>query len=346
MIIAKPTGYTVDTGNAKCPDHLWMLDEASGLQLFDQGKSPNKIHMDISNAIMRAVDASLGTILNTSLSPNYVGYSAIDASVWSGVGTLVLVGIVKPANATSPAVSEVFFGVASSTTANAGARLRSSGNAGVDGAQVNVTDNASVVASVTGADIYTGDWKFFAAKIRIGAGQVNCAVSVDGSPWGNDINTTLGALTNNRYGIGCRPGPAINQQATASHLAAFSYEGVDWATIDDAWIADLYANPWQFLSGAVTTTSLQVDVHPDAVGATGIAGAVFVAPAGAEMVGEFIGEFTGAAFDTALAGGLARLKVPTGNFGGDYLEEGTPLVVVLQNSAYTTGVIPATVVAS
>ncbi len=38
-ISAKPSVYTVNTGHALCPDHLWMMDENTGTTLTDKGKT-------------------------------------------------------------------------------------------------------------------------------------------------------------------------------------------------------------------------------------------------------------------------------------------------------------------
>lgn len=93
-----------------------------------------------------------------------------------------------------------------------------------------------------------------------------------------------------------------------------------------------------------TGNTLRVEADPSAAGATGVAGSVFAAPDGSDMVGPKIGEFTGESFEAALVDGKAVLKVLVSAFGGTGLLLADTPVVLLRNADYTTGFVSATVI--
>lgn len=104
---------------------------------------------------------------------------------------------------------------------------------------------------------------------------------------------------------------------------------------DSAWVE----------SAAFTTLTRKLsltNVHPDAIGVSGVAGVVFEAPSGSDITGARIGEFTGGVFVDS--SGVAALKVPCAAFGGTALLTTDTPVVYLQTATYNTPVFSATVV--
>lgn len=100
-----------------------------------------------------------------------------------------------------------------------------------------------------------------------------------------------------------------------------------------------------WVPGSGTTgNTLKVLVDPAAVAATNISGVVFAAPAGGEITGAKIGEFSGESVEADLEGGQAVLKVPVADFGGTGLLLTDTPVVLFRNTDYTTGLISATVI--
>ena len=110
-ITAKPTGYTVNTAHAKCPDHLWMMDgsDVGTTVLTDIGKIGG-LDITLANADMWGTDTGdLGSdIVNfnstTSRYARLTGYTPPSSSaLW--------IAIAKPSSATIGAASEVLTGV-------------------------------------------------------------------------------------------------------------------------------------------------------------------------------------------------------------------------------------------
>lgn len=66
-ITVKPTGYTVNTGHAKCPNHLYMLDDATGATNCNDGVGTLDLTADSTS--MWATDGSYGQILRLILPP-------------------------------------------------------------------------------------------------------------------------------------------------------------------------------------------------------------------------------------------------------------------------------------
>ncbi len=100
----------------------------------------------------------------------------------------------------------------------------------------------------------------------------------------------------------------------------------------------------QFTTDALTK-KLKLLAHADAQGDSGVAGAVWSAPAGSNITGPTkYGEFTGATFEAALEGGKAVLKVPVADFGGSALTTSDTPVALVRNATNTTGIISCTVI--
>lgn len=87
---------------------------------------------------------------------------------------------------------------------------------------------------------------------------------------------------------------------------------------------------------------LTVRIDPSAASAT-VDGVVFQAPTSPNIVGTYIGEFTGATFSAQLDNGQAILQVALADFGGGSLTAQDTPVVLVRNATYTTGIVDATV---
>jgi len=78
----------------------------------------------------------------------------------------------------------------------------------------------------------------------------------------------------------------------------------------------------------VTTRKLKLLAHVDALGATGVKGSVHAQPIGGALLGEHIGDFSGASFGAITEGGLAPLTVDVVEFNGSVLSTSdTPVCV-------------------
>jgi hypothetical protein len=95
---------------------------------------------------------------------------------------------------------------------------------------------------------------------------------------------------------------------------------------------------------ATAALALKLFAHSSAVSATGVAGAVYEVPAGGDIFGPKIGEFTGQTFGATLEGGKAVLLVPVSAFGGDALTIADTPVVFARNTDFHTDATPCTVV--
>jgi hypothetical protein len=245
--VAKPTSYTLNSGHAKAPTHLWMLDEASSTVAYDKGTGTAR-NMTLQNAAQWGTDA-LGATMTVSLASSYYAISSTGA-VWNGTGGLLLVGIFKTDAASGPDTTEFWVSTHNSTANVAEASIRNTAVLGSGRANCAATaDDASVVSVVNGTDMYDQAWHMVAAKFQTGTGTDRCANSIDGGAWAVDPSDTLGAaITLTRYALGVRARLSVNGAANGQILAAWAYEGGTYADWDNAWIANLYADPFQFLN--------------------------------------------------------------------------------------------------
>jgi hypothetical protein len=101
-------------------------------------------------------------------------------------------------------------------------------------------------------------------------------------------------------------------------------------------------------SDVVLVKKLKVLVRPTAASASGVSGVVWQNGTGGEIAGAEIGEFTGAAFESATEGSgvneRAVLKVPVANFGGSALSVSDTVKVHARNSTHTTGIVSGTII--
>lgn len=337
--VAKPTGYTVDTGHAKCPTRLWMLDEGTGTASSDQGSGTAR-DMTLQSASQWGSDA-LGQYITVNSTSSYYAKTA-NASVWNASGGLLLIAIVKTDAAAGPATTEFWFGTHNSAAAGAECAIRNT-TTNSRAQAWGVADDASGVSVNSATDIYDQAWHMVAAKFKSGSATSCCAVSIDGGAFSADASDTLGAtITLDRYALGARARSSINGLANGKILAAMAYEAGTYATWDDAWIANLYADPWQFLSTApALTTKVKIFAPAAAASAASIQGVVLNATRDT-----VIGEFTGQTFEAALEAGEAVLKINVADItpDGSTLTTSDAPLVVAYNTSYSTDLAAATVI--
>lgn len=244
-ITAKPVAYTVDTAHAKCPDHLYLFDEGDGVTVADQG-SATPLNVTITNDAMWGLDATLGNYLECNSTNGYYGISAT-GTVWNIAQSVMFVVIARSANAVAPATAEYMAGYSNSTgspVAYGGARVN--GTATV--LQGVAYDTTNTPANADTTTVYDTNWHMCAVKIKPNTAAEVIGVSVDGETWDTSPTGTLTSTgySINRYGIGCRPAPSPSNVWNGDILAVLIYEN-DYASWDDAFIASLYSDPWQFM---------------------------------------------------------------------------------------------------
>lgn len=249
-ITAKPTGYTVNTGHAKCPDHLWMIDEGSGTSLVDKGKGTG-LNMTLDNADMWGTDGGgMGAIITC----NDTGPRRATSSTGTLPSTSIVLVIYAKTTSAASNGNETPFSTGNSGVSNQNMTfLRAQGDEALDACHF---DGTNSIVRDSGTNVYSQTWRMMAMKAKASG----CAVSVDGGAWSE--STTSSSFPNasgtapNRFAIGVQADSTPGNYFNGSILAAFAYDNL-YATADDAWIADLYSSPWQFLN----TSSVAVLAH-------------------------------------------------------------------------------------
>ncbi|MFY4731341.1 hypothetical protein [Nitrospira sp. BLG_2] len=244
-ITAKPTSYTVNTGHAKCPDHLWLFNEGTGTTVADEGKG-TALDLTLDNSDMWGTDGSLGSIISAnSAGPR----KALSSTGTLASSSLVMVVLHKSASAVC-AANEFPISAALSSAGGVYGGARYQTNEALD---IVCDDGPNAVAAEFGTSTYDASWRMGAVKWKTNA----YAVSVDGGAWvagAGTVNYPPSPTALDRFGIGCRAVTAADNQFNGNILAAWVYDDL-YDTVDDTWIADLFSDPWQFLSAAGTTIS-------------------------------------------------------------------------------------------
>jgi hypothetical protein len=254
-ITAKPTAYTVDTGHAKCPDHLYMLDDLTGATTV--ADSVGSLDMTADSTSMWNTDGTYGQILRFI---NASSQKAISAASFAATSGICLVLISKSANAANPGADQYGMGFGSATTGIYG------------GIQYNLTDGYFVGTVDTGGitntktvstDIYDAGWHILALKTNDSTGSNGVvSLSLDGAAWSSNAGTGDQDLAQyTRLALGCTPQATPNGFFDGDILAAYVYVD-DYSTWSDAWIASLFDDPWQFLD---TTGSAAITPNPAAL---------------------------------------------------------------------------------
>ena len=243
---AKPTSYSVNTGHAKCPDHLYMLDDATGATNCNDGVGSLDLTADATS--MWNTDATYGQILRFVAASNQ---KALSAAAFAASSGLCMVFIARSASATNPGVNQ-YLGGPGSTAAGIYGGPRLDATTGYLTGVVD-TGGASNVRTIS-VDYYDSSWHLFALKSNDStASDGMTSLSIDGGSWSNNAGTGDQDLAQyNRIALGCTPQQTPNSFLDGDILAAFVYLD-DYATWNNAWIASLYSDPWQFLT---TTTTI------------------------------------------------------------------------------------------
>lgn len=346
-ITAKPTVYTVNTGHAKCPDHLWMLDEGELTTLTDQGKVGG-LDLTLQNADMWGTDTGdLGSVVincnsTTARYARRTGYTPPSSSaLWIAIG--------KSSSATIAAANEALVGLAKSDGAStAYGYIAYTATSGYPIMFYDYGTGGS--GNVTAAtDIYDGTtWHMIAGMVRgsDGGTQIIKKLSIDGGAWaessaysGYVFPNDGGGVVPNALGIGCRPAQTANAIFNGSILAVMAWDDFTWATADDTWIASIYSDPWQFLT--TTVKKLKLLAPAEAAEATGIEGVVL--NSARDTV---IGEFSGQTFETDLESGESVLKIDCADItpDGNTLTTSDVPLVIAYNTDYSTDLATATVI--
>jgi hypothetical protein len=344
--------YTVNTAHAKCPDHLYLIDEASGSTLTDRGKTGG-LNLTITNATWGTDDLTAGGGTSPILTFDGTGdyaRSATNLTLAGGgttLGNVLIVAIFKTTNATPPSGNQHIVALGKNDNSTDFIVLR---GRITDGYLTGVYDDSAIAAAsrANSASIYDQAWHMGAARIvETTSTNIQAGISLDGSAWATTSYTITAdaALWNmNRICIGDSAGSSLGNEFNGKIAAVFIYKDVANPTTawDNTFISELYADPWQFL--ATSVKKIKMLVHSSAQSDVDIAGVVFEAPSGGNITGPKIGEFTGAAFESSLEGGAAVLKVAVTEFGGAALTTSDTPVAMIKNASYQTGVVSCTVI--
>ena len=243
--------YSLNTGSAYAPDHLWMCDEPSGTSMTDHG-SATAMTMTLQDAAMRGTDGTLGSIITCVAASSRYAIGAT-GTMFSDVGCMVIVAA-STVNGNADANEYVFSAADSATNVGRCGFLCVSGAQSV---QVLNEDDAAAVATKTSATaFYDSAWHMLALKVKTGTATPTCSISVDGGAWEDDAAETIGTRTLTRYGIGVRATTTLTQIFDGSVAAAWAYHEPTYADLNDAWISTLYngGDPWsKFLSTSALT---------------------------------------------------------------------------------------------
>lgn len=246
--------YSLNTGSAYAPDHLWMCDEGSGTSLTDRG-SATAMSMTLQNADMLGTDGTLGAIITCVAATSRYALGAT-GSMFADTGCLIVVAK-STANANADANEYVF---SAANSANNNARC---GAAAVNGAQTaqvfNLDDVPTTAVQIGSGTFYDSAWHMLAIKVKTGTAVSTCAISVDGGAWSDDDAATIGTRTLTRYGLGVRASSTLTQIFDGSIAAAWAYHEPTYASLDDAWISTLYnsGDPWSKFLNTSTIQAFQ-----------------------------------------------------------------------------------------
>jgi hypothetical protein len=171
---------------------------------------------------------------------------------------------------------------------------------------------------------------------------------------GATINWTDNSADETGFKVEWSPSPysswtAASNSPAAANATSLAITGLSPATTYKARVAATNANgdsAWVETATFTTTNTvrkLKLKIDASAAGATNISGVVWAAQVGA-IAGAEIGEFTGQAFEAALEGGQAVLKVPVSAFGGGSLTVSDTPVALVRNATNTSGIVSCTVI--
>ncbi len=234
-IAAKPSSYTVNTGQTHCPNHLWLIDEASGTDLIDKG-STGGYDMTITGADW-ATDGTHGPVLTfVAANLDHADYSSV-----SGLSGTQVIGVV--AKCTAGAGTRAFASVCDPTVVSRHATGVMQGDEDIEALS---RYNAAAVTCVTALQPTFG-WDFLAYRFS----DTTIDVSVNGGAWTTQAVSHSGMLAAvTRVTLG-----ALNHSTPANYWNDQICAAMWWkASKSDAEIAAIAADPWQFLDTSALTS--------------------------------------------------------------------------------------------
>lgn len=261
-ITTKPTSYSVVVAHEKCPDHLWMLDENSGIVSQDKGKSATKLDMnlyesDVTSANLWSTD-TLGTVINcrdATVSSNR--YAMSNTHTFEAANSVLLVAYVKTTNTSNSGVTNEFIistanSVTSSTYPRFAARGQPQFDALADGYAHDGVSGFSINGANSAQRLYNQNWVMVSAKFKSGEMAIACNGAnwlVSNSSASSMVFPSATSSKPNRYGIGTMPALAPFGNANMDVLAAMVFVD-NYDAWDNTFISNLFSDPWQFLTSS------------------------------------------------------------------------------------------------
>jgi hypothetical protein len=317
-----------------------MCDEGSGAVIADQGKIGG-LGMSLTDAVNMWTTMDLGALGGVGAAiacgAGDTARSGTGLSITSGI---CLVAIMASDNATNPSARETVAAAGASASASYYAQMAAATTA--DGyLWVRAGTPAGVNARSRAVDVWDGAPHFVAIKVVEAGSSISMSPSSDGAAWAGTSSIAATDFTPDfdRLAIGKQAFLTDNTDVFTGKVSALFVYLNNEANWTDAWLAELFADPWQFLSPVSATKNLKALVHPDAAGVAGVSGIVLN-----EDMDQVIGEFAGQAFEAALESGQAVLLIPIDTFTTQDLPTATPLQVLVRDATDGTDLFAATVV--
>ncbi len=332
-------GYTVNTGHAKCPNHLYMLDEGGTETNLEDKVGALDLTLNSTTAWATADLGGGGPASSAILT--FVNDTADSAAsyTWdnaSGSRSACIVAIIKRAAVSS---SESMGGLRASAnnTDFCDLRLNATGQCTA------IYDDSGIAAiGDYGAEVDNDAWRMVAAKFRESGGNIYVTQSIDGGAWSGETSAAGSFIaTINKISLGALDGSSPGSYFNGSMASMFVYKD-NVASWDDTWIASLYADPWQFLTVTTATTYVKLLAEASAASAASIEGVVLNSTRDT-----VIGEFTGQTFEASLEGGEAVLLIDVADItpnGSTLTTSDTPIVFAYNATDSIIGPGSATVV--
>lgn len=240
-ISAKPTSYSVNTGHSHCPDHLYMMDEASGTTLTDKGKTGG-YNLTLTDTAAGSgpdwiTDGTHGPVLDFVLANgDRASYSSV-----SGLSGIQVIGVIATGNLGT--VTRAMASVCDPTQLDRFAALVYQGDEDVEAAsRFDATQQTS-----TSTQAMTTGWDFVAFKFS----DTTIEWSLNGSAWSALAVSHSGLLASiTRFTLGALAHSSPTWFWDDSMCSAMWWHGDK----SDAEILSIAENPWQFLNLSSSAT--------------------------------------------------------------------------------------------
>ena len=227
----KPSPFVIDSGETHYPDYLWLMDEASGGTVEDNGSA---VDCDLSITGADWNSDSFGNYL-TFISAN--SDEAINTSCTSPITTTsTLCSITRIS--TNPGDPVVVAGWFDASDADQGAHITLTGN-GTPSARVVQSGAGGSDVNNAGAEIDDDLWHMVCVR----QSDTTNDVSVDGAAWDVSTISLTGVFTGtDTISVGSRHRLATDHFLDGNVMAVFGYDGSKTsAEISTIWGA---GNPW------------------------------------------------------------------------------------------------------